>query len=51
MPLLLVEFGAQAGEFLGGLRLFVGFAGDALSGALFVVESIRVGKVRQKEFR
>lgn len=42
MAFLLVEFGAQAGQVLGGLRLFVGFAGDSLSGALFVVKSEEV---------
>lgn len=39
MAFLLVEFGAQASQFLSGLGLFVGFAGDSLSGALFVVKS------------
>lgn len=39
MAFLLVEFGAQAGQFLSGLGLFVGFAGDSLPGALFVIKS------------
>lgn len=39
MAFLLVEFGAQAGQFLGGLGLFVGFSGDSLSGSLFMVKS------------
>ncbi len=39
MAFLLVEFGPEAGEFLGIFGLSVGFSGDALSFALFMVES------------
>lgn len=39
MAFLLVEFRTQTGQFLGGLGLFVGFSGDSLSGALFMVKS------------
>jgi len=37
---LLVEFGTKASEFLGIVGLFVGFSGDALSSALFMIESV-----------
>lgn len=45
MTFLLVEFGAQAGECLGGLGLFVGFAREALPRALFMVKSVDVSNV------
>lgn len=40
MAFLLVEFGTKASELLGIVGLFVGFSGDALSSALFMIESV-----------
>ena len=43
MTFLMVEFGAQAGQFLGGLGLLVRFAGDSLAGAFFMVKPDEAG--------
>ena len=42
MAFLLIEIRLKANEFLGIVRLSVGFTGDALSFALFMVESREV---------
>lgn len=41
MALFGVEFGAEASEGAGGFGGFVGGAGEALTGAFFVVEAVR----------
>ena len=46
MAFLLVEFGAQAVEVLGGGGGFVGFAGGAFADALVVVEPVEGVLVR-----